>query len=343
MPIGAASESFRAPASPCKPEFGALDAAQRFRAGSPIRARKRTAKCRRDAIARASCSARSIRISACCIGRACTPRTPVGPCMVSDEGACRIWWASGDQDRRRNDPAPGTLLTAPAHAARAAHRRRRPGPGRRLPALRLSARAARSILTGWVRNGAGRGRRFMPKARPAASSRFERGADQRGAAARAAASCRPRPMAGRRRARISASSTATPPSGAGRARAAGPVLLRRLRGGTRTTRPIAAFAIRSQLHAMRTALHASSRRCPTTGRNTTMAGFALCPRCRREYENPLDRRFHAEPLACPDCGPRLAFQRAATTRARARWRSPRPSLPCGPAASSRSRASAATT
>ena len=28
-------------------------------------------------------------------GLACTPRTPVGPCMVSDEGACRIWWASG--------------------------------------------------------------------------------------------------------------------------------------------------------------------------------------------------------------------------------------------------------
>ena len=28
-------------------------------------------------------------------GRACTPRSPIGPCMVSDEGACRIWWASG--------------------------------------------------------------------------------------------------------------------------------------------------------------------------------------------------------------------------------------------------------
>jgi hydrogenase expression/formation protein HypD len=28
-------------------------------------------------------------------GKACTPRTPVGPCMVSDEGACQIWWASG--------------------------------------------------------------------------------------------------------------------------------------------------------------------------------------------------------------------------------------------------------
>jgi hydrogenase expression/formation protein HypD len=28
-------------------------------------------------------------------GTACTPRKPVGPCMVSDEGACRIWWSSG--------------------------------------------------------------------------------------------------------------------------------------------------------------------------------------------------------------------------------------------------------
>jgi hydrogenase expression/formation protein HypD len=28
-------------------------------------------------------------------GRACHPRHPIGPCMVSDEGACRIWWAAG--------------------------------------------------------------------------------------------------------------------------------------------------------------------------------------------------------------------------------------------------------
>ncbi|MBT5229950.1 MAG: hydrogenase formation protein HypD [Methylococcales bacterium] len=26
-------------------------------------------------------------------GKACVPRHPIGPCMVSDEGACRIWWA----------------------------------------------------------------------------------------------------------------------------------------------------------------------------------------------------------------------------------------------------------
>lgn len=28
-------------------------------------------------------------------GAACTPHDPVGPCMVSDEGACRIWWSAG--------------------------------------------------------------------------------------------------------------------------------------------------------------------------------------------------------------------------------------------------------
>lgn len=28
-------------------------------------------------------------------GSACTPRHPIGPCMVSDEGACRIWWSGG--------------------------------------------------------------------------------------------------------------------------------------------------------------------------------------------------------------------------------------------------------
>jgi hydrogenase expression/formation protein HypD len=33
-------------------------------------------------------------------GRACTPRVPVGPCMVSDEGACRIWWASGFREAK---------------------------------------------------------------------------------------------------------------------------------------------------------------------------------------------------------------------------------------------------
>ena len=38
-----------------------------------------------------------------------------------------------------------------------------------------------------------------------------------------------------------------------------------------------------------------------------MAGFPLCAACRSEYEDPGDRRFHAEPIACPDCGPQLTM------------------------------------
>ena len=32
-------------------------------------------------------------------GTGCTPRHPIGPCMVSDEGACRIWWAGGVREQ----------------------------------------------------------------------------------------------------------------------------------------------------------------------------------------------------------------------------------------------------
>ena len=38
---------------------------------------------------------------------------------------------------------------------------------------------------------------------------------------------------------------------------------------------------------------------------TTMSSFKMCPDCQREYDNPLDRRFHAQPNACPVCGPHL--------------------------------------
>ena len=48
---------------------------------------------------------------------------------------------------------------------------------------------------------------------------------------------------------------------------------------------------------------------------TTMAGFAMCARCRAEYDDPADRRFHAQPNACPDCGPaRCGLGRAASRR-----------------------------
>jgi hydrogenase maturation protein HypF len=44
---------------------------------------------------------------------------------------------------------------------------------------------------------------------------------------------------------------------------------------------------------------------PYDRHKTTMDPFTMCLVCRKEYENPLDRRFHAQPNACPTCGPSL--------------------------------------
>ncbi|MEE4217207.1 MAG: hydrogenase formation protein HypD [Xanthomonadales bacterium] len=77
-----------------KKEYEALDA--RFRFGiEPDEDRKRAGEmppgcdCARVVLGK-------IYPNECILyGKACTPRKPIGPCMVSDEGACRIWWASG--------------------------------------------------------------------------------------------------------------------------------------------------------------------------------------------------------------------------------------------------------
>jgi hydrogenase maturation protein HypF len=47
---------------------------------------------------------------------------------------------------------------------------------------------------------------------------------------------------------------------------------------------------------------------PYDRRKTTMAPFIMCPVCQKEYEDPLDRRFHAQPNACPACGPSLHLE-----------------------------------
>ena len=39
-------------------------------------------------------------------GKACVPRNPIGPCMVSDEGACRIWWSGGVRNDDGQDAKP---------------------------------------------------------------------------------------------------------------------------------------------------------------------------------------------------------------------------------------------
>jgi hydrogenase maturation protein HypF len=47
------------------------------------------------------------------------------------------------------------------------------------------------------------------------------------------------------------------------------------------------------------------RAIPYDRPNTTMARFVMCRQCHDEYENPADRRFHAQPTACRQCGPQL--------------------------------------
>lgn len=41
--------------------------------------------------------------------------------------------------------------------------------------------------------------------------------------------------------------------------------------------------------------------------NTSMSGFPLCEACETEYTDPSNRRYHAEPVACPVCGPSLSY------------------------------------
>jgi hydrogenase maturation protein HypF len=42
--------------------------------------------------------------------------------------------------------------------------------------------------------------------------------------------------------------------------------------------------------------------------NTTMSVFKMCAECEKEYHDPEDRRFHAQPNACPVCGPNVKLK-----------------------------------
>lgn len=44
---------------------------------------------------------------------------------------------------------------------------------------------------------------------------------------------------------------------------------------------------------------------PYDREKTTMRVFPMCPACQAEYDDPLNRRFHAQPNACPVCGPQV--------------------------------------
>ncbi|MFO7370735.1 MAG: carbamoyltransferase HypF [Bacteroidales bacterium] len=46
---------------------------------------------------------------------------------------------------------------------------------------------------------------------------------------------------------------------------------------------------------------------------TTMAPFEMCTKCREEYSEISDRRFHAQPVACKNCGPHYSMHYANET------------------------------
>ncbi len=47
------------------------------------------------------------------------------------------------------------------------------------------------------------------------------------------------------------------------------------------------------------------RTIPYDRPNTTMSVFEMCERCAAQYTDVADRRFHAQPVACAACGPKV--------------------------------------
>lgn len=42
---------------------------------------------------------------------------------------------------------------------------------------------------------------------------------------------------------------------------------------------------------------------PYDRKNTSLKDFTLCKKCQDEFENPKNRRYHAQVISCEDCGP----------------------------------------
>ena len=82
-----------------RPEFAAHDASVRFAreldAAPPVTPRADAAECRCGAIMTGRMQPTDCRL----FGVQCRPSTPVGACMVSSEGVCRIWHENGAAER----------------------------------------------------------------------------------------------------------------------------------------------------------------------------------------------------------------------------------------------------
>ncbi|MDR9440863.1 MAG: hydrogenase formation protein HypD, partial [Halomonas sp.] len=250
-------------------------------------------------------------------GSACHPDHPVGPCMVSEEGACRIWWASGV--RAAQEPPSGRIAATPVDDAPTEsppdQEARRwvlagivQGVGFRPFVQRLASRLG---LSGQVRN---RGGEVVIEAQGTVGrlKAFER----------ALLIDAPRLASPRIARRETIPATLSPPDAArpfliqpsdDEGEQAGPVHLP-------LDTPVCPDCL-AEMHAPQDRhyrypfthcdqcgpRYSVIERLPYDRARTSLAAFPLCPACRREYEDPESRRFHAQSIGCPQCGPRLTF------------------------------------
>ncbi len=52
---------------------------------------------------------------------------------------------------------------------------------------------------------------------------------------------------------------------------------------------------------------------------TSISSFPMCESCAREYSDPGNRRFHAQPVACPRCGPNVFLADGEGNRVKGGW------------------------
>ena len=60
-----------------------------------------------------------------------------------------------------------------------------------------------------------------------------------------------------------------------------------------------------QLHQLRPTLHHRAQHPVRPPFHVDGRRFTMCPACQAEYEDPRNRRFHAQPNACWTCGPQV--------------------------------------
>ncbi|MEQ6917072.1 carbamoyltransferase HypF [Halomonas aquatica] len=262
-------------------------------------------------------------------GIACQPNHPVGPCMVSDEGACRIWWASGV----RSTQAPSARRIA-ATAIDAAPDETAPdetatvGPTSDLVARRwvlagvvqgvgfrpfVQRLASRLVLAGQVRN---RGGEVVIEARGTTGrlEAFERALlDEAPRLASPRIASRETIEAGPSAARPNAARPFVIQPSDDEGGQAGPVHLP-------LDTPVCPACLAemhdpNDRHYRYPFTHCDQcgprysviERLPYDRARTSLTAFPLCPACQKEYEDPENRRFHAQSIGCPQCGPRLTF------------------------------------